>query len=240
MRVRFEWNIKDPLELPVAYHRILQGIIYKNMDTNSGYSDFVHNTGFAYDKREFRMFCFSNIFGEYSVANKRISFTGPVAFEVSSPDVYMIRTIADQVMQNGLTFGQTNFSDVDVLLSDYTVEEDDLLVRAISPITVYMTTDDKKTVYFSPDEEDFAWAINDNFQRKYEAYFGVPAECNVLIEPADVKSSDKCVTNYKGTYITGYQGLYRLSGSRKALDFLMQAGIGSKNSQGFGMIAFIN
>ncbi len=236
MRVRFEWTTKDPLQLPVAYHQILQGIIYRNMKNDTRYSDFVHDEGFTYDNRQYRMFCFSNIFGNYKIADKKISFTGPLAFEVSSPDVYLIRNVADNVVEEGLTFGHTNYSDVDVLLSDYTVEEDDIIVKAISPITVYMTTEDKKTVYFSPDEEEFSFAVNDNFQRKYMAYFGVPAECDVWIEPVDVKSSDKCVTKYKGTYITGYQGIYRLTGPRKALDFLMQAGVGSKNSQGFGMI----
>ena len=35
--------------------------------------------------------------------------------------------------------------------------------------------------------------------------------------------------------LTAYSGTYELFGERKYLDFLYQTGLGSKNSQGFGM-----
>ena len=57
--------------------------------------------------------------------------------------------------------------------------------------------------------------------------------------PVKVQDRDKCVTKYKGFYITGWCGEYVLKGERKYLDFLYQTGIGSKNAQGFGMFDIV-
>ncbi len=240
MRVRFEWTAEIPLELPLGYHQILQGIIYNNMRNPYGYSRFVHDEGYSFGQRKFRMFCFSHMEGMGRVRGKRIAFTGPVAFEVSSPDVYVIRTLADNVERNGLRFGSSVYDSVTVLLSDFEVETEQLIVRASSPVTIYRTEKENgKTIYYAPWETEFSMGINDNFQRKYTAYFGVPPQDYVEAVPTAVTEKDKCVTTYKGIYITGYQGIYELRGPRKYLNFLYQAGIGSKNSQGFGMIELI-
>ena len=58
---------------------------------------------------------------------------------------------------------------------------------------------------------------------------------DLVIETVQFSEKDKYVTNYKGFYISGWYGTYRLKGKRKYLDFLYQTGIGDRNSQGFGM-----
>ena len=47
------------------------------------------------------------------------------------------------------------------------------------------------------------------------------------------------VTTFKGTYITGWQGYYHLEGSNELINFLYYAGLGDRNSQGFGMFKII-
>lgn len=81
--------------------------------------------------------------------------------------------------------------------------------------------------------------INENFKRKYNAYSGVFPEENIKIETMRFSERDKYVTKYKGFYISGWYGIYRLQGKRKYLDFLYQAGLGDRNSQGFGMFDLI-
>ena len=53
------------------------------------------------------------------------------------------------------------------------------------------------------------------------------------------KKKDKYVTKYNDFYITGWQGIYELSGKREYLEFLYYVGIGERNSQGFGMFEII-
>ncbi len=238
MRVRFEWTADEPLELPVNYHQILQGIIYRNIQNEYGYSSFLHDEGYTYGQRRYRLFCFSDIRGEGTVKNKKITFIGPLSFEVSSPENYLIRTLEDNVSREGFMFEDHSFTHISINLSDFEVESRHLTVRALSPITVYETNDQTgKTRYFSPTDSEFEEEMNYNFQRKYEAYYGIPVTEMLQIKPIKVNDRDKCVTTYKGIYITGYYGIYSLEGPRKYLNFLYQTGLGAKNSQGFGMIA---
>ena len=59
------------------------------------------------------------------------------------------------------------------------------------------------------------------------------------IEEAGDMTAKKLVTKYQGSYIEAWYGNFILSGKRKYLDFLYQTGLGSKNSQGFGMFNII-
>lgn len=242
MRVQISWMADPPLVVPFAYHQILQGVVYHHMRNDYHHSTFIHEEGFVYGQRHFRMFTFSHLMGEeVTVKDRNLVFSGRVSFEITSPDVYMIRTIADSVQKNGILIGKQSYSKVQVRLSDFAVEtsESSIVVKAISPITVYSTdADTGKTTYYHPRQEEFAMGINDNFQRKYMAYYGVAPSSYIGIEPVKVGPKDKCVTTYKNLYITGYSGIYRLDGPRKYLDFLYQSGVGAKNSQGFGMISF--
>ena len=46
---------------------------------------------------------------------------------------------------------------------------------------------------------------------------------------------DKYFTKYKNFFIEAWYGLYLLEGNADYLSFLYDAGLGSKNAQGFGM-----
>ena len=81
--------------------------------------------------------------------------------------------------------------------------------------------------------------IDANFKRKYFSYYGVRPYSNVEIELLNNTAPRKMVTKYQGLYINAWFGRYRLSGERKYLDFLYQTGLGSKNSQGFGMFSLV-
>ncbi len=237
MRIHVKWNADTPLELPLAYHRILQGVVYQSMRNAYDHSEFVHSEGYFYGRRNYRMFCFSHIFGKARVENQKIIFSGPLFFEISSPDTYLMQIIAQSIEENGLCFGKQKYDRVAVILSDTEIEAEAIKVRATSPIVVYSTDEvSKKTKYFTPWDSEFQPAVNQNFKRKYKAFYGVEPESGVRITPLLVKPQDKCVTKYKDIYITGYSGIYLLEGTRKYLNFLYQTGVGAKNSQGFGMI----
>jgi CRISPR-associated endoribonuclease Cas6 len=52
--------------------------------------------------------------------------------------------------------------------------------------------------------------------------------------PVEVQERDFKVVRYKGTIIKGWMGKYRLTGEPRFLEIALSAGLGSKNSQGFG------
>ncbi len=236
MRVLISHPVGERLTLPLGYHHIIQGIIYHSIDNSRGYSNFLHNEGYRYQERTFRMFTFSLLKGSYQIKDKTITFSDSVSFYVSSPDTFFLRILTDELQNNGITYGDRHFEQVEVSLSDQTVETEDINIRMLSPICVYETDFvSKKSFFYAPEDERFSKAINDNFKRKYMAYCGVTPKSDISVMPVNVTNKDKYVTIYKNFYINGWKGEYQLQGERKYLDFLLQVGIGSKNAQGFGL-----
>jgi len=240
MQLYVEHDLPQELVLPINYHHILQAVIYNGLRGLSQYGTFVHDKGYGYNERQFRVFTFSLLKGRYRIENGNIIFREKVAFEVRSPEVLFIKLLAESIARNGVRYLNQHFDNVNIWIGDDAIEKDNVRIKLISPVVVYETdTGSGKTHYLTPDDDEFAVRINRNFMRKYFAYTGVPAESEIVLKPLKVTDRDKYVTKYKGIYIGGYFGEYELSGARKYLDFLYQTGIGSKNSQGFGMFDVI-
>ena len=55
----------------------------------------------------------------------------------------------------------------------------------------------------------------------------------------EVSFRDKCVTKFKGILVNAWNCRLYIQGSPEYLTFIYNVGLGSKNSQGFGMINVI-
>lgn len=240
MQVIVQHKMPGTLELPINYHHMLQAIIFSAISSNEEYSSFLHDEGFFRGNRRFKMFTFSELNGKYEIVGKRIFFRDMIEFEVRSPDTRFIRILQDGFQKNGITYGNTRISEIRTFLRDQTVEEEEVFIKMITPVCVYSTDPfTKKTFFYQPGDSRFGDRVEQNFTRKYQAYYGVEPESGISLQPVEVSYGDKCVTKYKNFYISGWKGVYRLSGERKYLDFLYQIGLGSKNSQGFGMFKLV-
>uniref|UniRef100_A0A7V0Z6C6 Uncharacterized protein n=1 Tax=candidate division WOR-3 bacterium TaxID=2052148 RepID=A0A7V0Z6C6_UNCW3 len=58
--------------LPRHYNYLIQGFIYKNLQRQI--AEKVHNEGFIYEKRGFRLFTFSRLFGAFENAGDMLIF----------------------------------------------------------------------------------------------------------------------------------------------------------------------
>lgn len=231
---------EQPVTLPINYHHILQSILYRTLSYSSEMADFVHDTGYSFGDRQYKMFQFSHLKGRYHIHQKNIIFDEYMTLEIRSPENRMIQLLAQVFQEQGIWFGDIHCQDIEAELRDYTIEETNLMIRMETPITVYSTDGDSgRTYYYTPDDDVFYEKVNDNFLRKYYAYYGVMPVSGIILEPTCITEKDKYVTRYKQNYITGWYGSYRLSGKRKYLDFLYQVGLGGKNSQGFGMFQLL-
>lgn len=236
MNLKISMVLNKSLDLPINYQHVLQSIIYKNMQDDGGTSDFYHDDGYRMGARKFKLFCFSFLQGNYSVNGKRITFYDEASFEVRSPEVRLIRSIADHMERQGIIFGSNQPVRAVTELSNPLMESDSIDIKMMSPVTVYGTSKESgKTIYYSPADPMFSKAVEENFRRKYMAYYGVAPNSMIHIEPVQVDRRDKRVTCYKDFYINGWMGTYRLTGKRQYLDFAYQTGIGAKNAQGFGL-----
>lgn len=229
-------KLETDLVLPINYHYILQSAIYHAMENGDDYTKQIHDSGYQYRKRNYRLFQFSLLKGRYRIENKRIIFSNEISFEVRSVDSKLILVLNEYFRKNGITYGNQHFDSLDTIIEDKTIEESDVLIKMRTPLTVH-TTDKltKKTYFYRPDQERFQELVSQNFNRKYYSYAGTNPSGNIHIEPVAFSEKDKYVTKYKNFYISGWYGIYRLCGDRKYLDFLYQTGLGDRNSQGFGM-----
>lgn len=233
-------GLEQPLILPINYNHILQSVIYHSLGVLPGYATYLHEAGFGKEKRQYRMFQFGQLKGNYKIENKKIIFESNVMFEVRSPEPLLMNLLAESFRKNGVIFGERCYRDVEIELFDYTVEETELRIQMCSPVTVYTTDSDSGTTYYyGPDEPEFYQAVQQNFYRKYQAYYGVRPTSIIQISEIAEHKERKFVTKYQGSYITGWFGMFCLSGERKYLDFLYQTGLGAKNAQGFGMFQIL-
>lgn len=240
MQLVIHVNLEEPLSLPINYSHIVQAVIYRALSILPDYSEFLHAGGFTKGQRKYKIFQFSQLDGEYQIKDRQIAFFSNVSFEVRSPEPLLIRLLGESLWINGITFGNRTYRDIQMELYDYTIEEQQLLIGMKSPLTVYSTNmETNRKHYFTPEEPEFYELINDNFYRKYQAYYGVTPCSSIKLELSSDQTVRKMVTRYKNSYITAWYGTYRLSGERKYLDFLYQTGLGSKNSQGFGMFELL-
>jgi len=67
----------DKLDLPIHYNEIVQGFIYNHISEDL--SKWLHDEGFAYEKRSFKFFTFSRIMGQF----KKLDWLSIVNFQLT-------------------------------------------------------------------------------------------------------------------------------------------------------------
>ena len=237
--------IAENLVLPIAYNHILQGFVYSHLQ-NRAYSSDLHEMGFlSDDNRSYKLFTFSSLKGKYRIDGKRIFFAGPVSWEIRSCDVRMIQLLLQNIrVGENMNLGGNSVTVQVCNLMDTKVYSSDIIVRMDTPVVVYQTHADKSTVYLSPEEPSFYRSLSMNTSRKVSSSPVLQQKglngISVLFEPSSSKRYyRRIVTTFKGTYITGYLGDFRIIGNPEILDLLYNTGLGAKNSQGFGIFSIL-
>ena len=70
----------DQITIPVNYRQTLQGLIYRLMSADKDYASEVHDEGLT--AGGYKLFTFSGLYGKSKYANKQLTFTGDMEFEV--------------------------------------------------------------------------------------------------------------------------------------------------------------
>lgn len=233
------------LTLPVQYESILQGLIYRSL-SNPKLAAFLHNQGYAYHKRSFKMFAFSKLIGKgrYKRENKTLTFNGDVKWHVSSALEPFIQDLGQAfLLENSLQLHDQHVFVKELTYHHPKVTSSTCRIRMLSPITVASTfeADDggKVTQYYSPYDVVFSPMVEKNLKRKYEAFTNKVCDDPFEIIPISVKRKDKVVTKFKGTIINAWGGTYELRATPKLINFAHQVGLGGRNSAGFGLFEVI-
>lgn len=241
MRAYVTLKFNKPLIMPIQYNHIMQAVVLKWINDEK-YTTYLHDKGFALEKRVFKLYTFSRLEGDckYDREKSRLVFKSFAKFTISTADEnfldYVVRTaIVNDTMS---ILGQEVYVDnVRCMHMDIMSEK---RIHTLSPIVTYSTFEHdgrKKTYYYNPMEEEFSRLIKENLVKKYIAFNGKePSEREFTIKPAPNGRLKESIVIYKGTVIKGWNGDFIISGSPELLTIGYNAGLGSKNAQGFGCI----
>lgn len=244
MRLTIEIE-SDRLLLPIHYNYVIQSFIYRNISKKL--AKFLHDEGYQTQGRRFKLFTFSRIIGKFSLRPKRgkIEFFGPVNFQIGSPLNNFIEEFANSIARKGMMILSNQRIGISSIKVHFTPKvKDSMKIEMLSPTTVYSTLRTmegrKKTYYYSPFEDEFSRLVGKNLIKKYRALYRTePDTSEVSIFPLWVNKNSQCIVKYRGTVIKSWMGRYRLNATPELILLAYDAGLGSKNSQGFGMFDIV-
>lgn len=233
----------DEMCFPLQYNHYVQGLIYNMLDKELG--EFLHDVGYQFEKRKFKMFCFSQIIGDFKIIkeNGEILFKNEAILYITSPIEEFLKQLGNALLlEDSFVIGRQSIKVKEISIESVSDLDNQILIKTLSPITVYSTlykaNGNKYTCYFQPHEKEFQQLVSENLKKKYKAFYGKNAEdIDFSIQPAGRMKQH--VINYKGIIIKAYSGKFVLSGNQQLLQLALQSGLGSKNSQGFGCIRMI-
>lgn len=227
-----------PIILPINYNYLIQAAIYNSISQE--FSKFLHDKGFLYGKRSFKLFTFSRVFGEYEIKGRSIYFKNAELY-ISSPINRFIRELANGLLKRGvMIIGKNKLKITSIRFPPKPEIGNRVRIRSLSPITVYSTlitpNGGKKTYYYSPYEKEFSKIINSNAKKKLYIVKKKSIKSDLKIKP--LKAREKIIM-YKNIVVKGWMGLFELSGPKSLIEIVYEAGLGSKNPQGFGMFEVV-
>lgn len=237
MRAKYTFSSEAPIVLTKYYNRAIQGLIYNLLDTD--FANWLHDTGFKYGRRSFKLFTFSRLFGPFTRRGDLIDFGKKVQLYISSPIDKFVGQLCNNLLKKKLVL-ETNFINVESIefLKKPTFSPS-AIIRTLSPVTVYSTLltpqNTKKTYYYSPYEKEFSELILQNLLKKADM-LNIAAKKEFKIRPYCVKD---VYVSFKETLIRGWVGEFEVEGDPNLLEIAYETGLGSKNSAGFGMIELI-
>ncbi|WP_031517830.1 CRISPR-associated endoribonuclease Cas6 [Desulfofalx alkaliphila] len=230
-----------PLVLPIHYNHIVQSAIYSNLLPEN--ASFFHNEGYMGGGRRYKLFAFSRLVGNcrFNKQKGEVSFSEEMKLVISSPSKVFCHSIVNGLISaNTIRLGRTTVKVESIYIEDNRIVDSKLVLKTLSPIVTYSTLvkpDGRKyTVYFQPGEPEFNKQLTNNLIKKYEANYNEKAPAEDL--NIKVLGSPKLhVMKYKDFIIKGYSCRLKLFGHQELLNIALAAGLGSKNSQGYGCMA---
>jgi CRISPR-associated endoribonuclease Cas6 len=175
--------------------------------------------------------------GSYKINKGFISFEDKVDLYISSPLERFIKEIGNSIVKKGfLVLGDRKLAVVGLEFPKQPEIGNEVRISMLSPVTVYSTlltpTFEKKTYYYSPYEREFCKLIEANAKKKHSILHNKEIRSNLTIKPIKVR---EVVVRYKDTTVKGWLGSFDLKAPKTLIKTIYDAGLGSKNPQGFGM-----
>ena len=248
MRIKITCGIGKGVDLPINYNHLLTGVIYQFLKgSDPEYADFLHQTGYEFENRRFKLFTFSQLMAKRrEIRGDRIHFRSPVTWYVSSSQEPFLQNFAASLMGTGILQIERHslqVQDVEVLRQPRFGQK--MNFRCLSPITMSTKRERDGNLgahYCLPDDPQLSELIRQNLIRKYEAVHQHPPTDKSFAMKFDQEYIDKRegrvtrLVDYKGIKIRSIISPFHVIGATELIRVGYECGFGDKNSAGFGMV----
>ena len=248
MRITIKLSpVKKTLKLPIHHNHLIQSFIYRHLEKSL--AEKLHNQGFKFEKRTFKLFTFSRLLPSSPIQRKNdyFLFPGSLYLKISSLQKEFIESLVTHLLKSP----EVNLGGEKCIIESIEINPTPkvsfpLKIKALSPITIqstlYTKEGTRKTYYYNPWEEEFSHLILRNLEKKMKAWKDeeIPLNPDIhYLKPLKVKKNDEKLIIYKGFIIKGWMGTYELNLPQDYFPIAYHAGLGAKNPQGFGMIEVV-
>ncbi len=230
----------QPFEVPLHYNYFLQSLIYRHLDAHLAQR--LHNEGFGEGSKRFRFFVFSRLMGDFERRGERLMFPRGAVLHIASPNSPFLESLALHLLvQSELPIGEQRVPLYKATVEPQPEYHPEVILKALSPITLRETlrqTGEKYTYYYSPIEPDFSERIIANLREKVRIWYGrdiPPGDAYCVPYAVDMQKNFHMI-NFKNTWVKGWSGLYRFHAPPEYFEMALDAGIGERNSGGFGCV----
>lgn len=236
MQIKISFEAVEDIVLPIHYNSTVQGFIYNSIDKELG--SFFHDRGYEVNGRSFKLFTFSRILNKGRKTGRYLNFGREIDLVIASPVEEFCRSLIDGIIfKKDLRLRGNRLSVKSIEILDTEVEGS-IIVKTLSPIVAYSTIarEDKSkfTRYYGGEDPEFERIIRDNMLKKYKILGGQDLDESIKISLLGKEMTN--IVYYKRTVIKGVSGSFLLEGHKDILELSLSTGLGSKNSQGFGLI----
>lgn len=241
MRLHIVFFSDHPVILPWHYPHLLQGFLYGAIAKASPkLGDFLHDQGFTVGSHRYKMLVFSWLYPRRARSlPEGLSLIPPVHWWVSSPLSAPMEALATSLLKGGeVILGASRMKVEKVEVEPLPELSGRVLCETISPLvasTGLRKGDKLHKRFLSPDEPDF-WRVLDLNCKRKAAALGLllpEEEAGIRFEMRG-KWRSKLLRAH-GTQVRGYEGRFVMEGEKRLLLLAYEAGLGERNSQGFGM-----
>lgn len=244
LRLTIEFQpVRGEAVLDGEFPRHFQAALYGALDPVL--AEHIHNIGYPVGGRALKMIVFSDVaLGQAPTREANgLRFKGPASIVVASPMSEIIHALRRSLLRSGrFRAGRQWFEVKGITVKEPKVSAGRIEVRSLSPIVAYSTLlrpDGRKyTCYFQPGEAEFSRLVAQNLERKYFVVHGREPRAGLTLEVLRV--GRMVIRKFKGTVVKGWHCVLGLEGPRDLLQLALDAGLGSKNSQGWGCVDLLS
>jgi len=240
MRIRVLLETQKAISVSWDYRTELTRAIYRLLTVaDPAYSDWLRSEGFRWNRRCYRLFVYSDLFPtEWMLEKNGLVDVRTIVWEVSSADERFMGTILKGIELRGwgLELFGSEIVVRDILRFQTPKLRSGLAFRTSSPVAVSVVNPRqfRHPIYLSPDQPEFVEALENNLIHKWQAFHkrewdGKRFQIRVW------NPKRKLIPVFDINVIAWHLNL-QMWGDEELIRFAYEAGLGVKNSQGFGMI----